>query len=176
MHYDTIIGIDPGSNGGIAVDNCGDVQIFKMPENISEVSDILANFPGALVFIEKLSVRYTDVNIKDGMGKLFRLQKMIANFEQLKAAIEIAGMEYVQVHPMTWQSGLGLRIKDEPKPARKKRYKDVAAKVFPNLRVAMWNCDALLIMVFGGKAVAERPKWVAGNLPKKKIEKISSKK
>lgn len=53
------------------------------------------------------------------MGKLYRIQKMMANFEQLKAIIAVCDIPFVMVHPMKWQNELKLRAKTTRK--KKKR-------------------------------------------------------
>lgn len=132
--------------------------------------------PGILLcFLEKLSVRPDDVAVDGGkanMGKLFRIQKMMAAYEQLKATIEITNVPYIMVHPMTWQSKLAIRQKGEEKPQRKKRYALLAGQWYPNIKTTLWNADALLIMRFGVWALANEPKWIASNLPVKEHSKL----
>ena len=45
------------------------------------------------------------------MGKLYRIQKMLQNFEHLKAIITVAEIPFVLVNAMKWQNDLKLRIK-----------------------------------------------------------------
>ena len=60
-----------------------------MPEDINDIRDYLNHLKticSPIVFLEKLSVRPDDITPgADGvnMGKLYRIQKMLANFEQL---------------------------------------------------------------------------------------------
>lgn len=176
-----IIGIDPGSNGGLAVYIPEyKTKVVKMPKDIAELADFFAyykeNFK-PVVFLEKLSVRPDDVMVQGGqaaMGKLYRIQKMMANFEHLKVLIETAGIPYVQVHPMTWQSKLNLRKKGvrEEKAERKRRYQATAAKLYPGVEVTLWNADALLIMTFGRWAIENDMKWVKANLPEREFTKL----
>ena len=118
MQINAVMGIDPGAQGGIAVYVEGmNVKRHKMPKDNEELRDLLnyyrSNF-NCLAFLEKLCLRPDDVSVDGGkknMGKAFRMQKMLANYEHLKAVLEIIGLPYVLVHPMSWQSRLGLRIK-----------------------------------------------------------------
>lgn len=146
--YNCIIGIDPGANGGVSVYADGRVTAIKMPRNVALLSDALAyyrqNFR-AVAFVEKLAIRHDDLQ----GGKVFRIRKMIANQEQLKAVLSLCGLDICEVHPLTWQSRLGLRKVGEEKAERKRRYKDVASGLYPQVKVTMWNCDALLIMRYG---------------------------
>lgn len=177
-----VIGIDPGAAGGIAVFVPGQsVKALKMPKDITELRDLFTyyveNFK-PVVFLEKLSVRPDDVKAdadgKTNMGKLYRVQKMMANFEHLKALIETSGIPYVLVHPLSWQTKLKLRVRGvhEEKADRKRRYKDAAAQLYPGVNTTLWNADALLLMHFGRWALVNEPKWVKANLPEREYQKL----
>lgn len=182
IKIDCVIGIDPGTSaGGIAVYIPGYcTKTVKMPKDIADLRDFLGYYKEnfhPIVFLEKLSVRPDDVALEDGkanMGKLYRIQKMMANFEHLKAIIEAVGVPYVMVHPASWQSKLKLRqpgVKEE-KPERKRRYQSIAAKAYPGVKVTLWNADALLIMHFGRWALVNDLKWVRANLPQREYNKL----
>lgn len=179
-----VIGIDPGSGGGIAVYIAGEqfpeVRTAKMPKNISDLGEFFAYYKDnykPIVFIEKLSVRPDDVFLEAGgkaLGKLYRIQKMMANYEHLKALMETAGIPYVMVHPISWQTTLKLRVKGqkEAKNDRKHRYQDYAGKLYPQIKVTLWNADALLIMHFGRFVLVNKQDWVRSQLPDREYEKL----
>lgn len=179
-----VIGVDPGAAGGIAVYIPNQkTKAVKMPKDITELRDFFLYYAEnykPIVFLEKLSVRPDDIRTdgdKPNMGKLFRVQKMIANYEHLKAIIESAGVPYVLVHPGKWTSYLGLRLPNksgprESKQERKNRYKEFATKNYPSINVTLWNGDALNILHFGRKVLVNDPNWVRGNLPKREYDKI----
>lgn len=179
-----VIGIDPGANGGIAIFIPGqNVKAVKMPKDITDLCDFFAyyreNFK-PIVFLEKLSIRPDDVSVQGdraAMGKLYRIQKLMANYEHLKALIETAGIPYVMVHPGKWTSYLGLRITSrnsvkETKRDRKNRYKEYAQKNYPYINVTLWNADALNIMHFARKVLVNDLPWVRANLPLKEHIKL----
>lgn len=172
-----MIGIDPGAQGGIAIYRVGDpVKAVKMPKDISELGEFLkyyAENTKPIVFLEKLSVRPDDVT--DGnMGKLYRIQKLMANFEHLKAIIELSGIPYVLTHPMVWQTKLNLRIKGvkEEKSERKHRYQVKAQQLYPEIKTTLWNADALLLMHFGRWALINYVSWIKEQLPKREQGRI----
>lgn len=176
-----VIGVDPGANGGLSVFIPGNrTKAVKMPKDITELRDFFAYYAenyNPIVFLEKLSVRPDDVsadNSRANMGKLYRIQKMMANYEQLKTIIETAGIPYVMVHPMTWQTKLKLRVRGEKveKAERKRRYAEYAAKMYPEINVTLWNADALLLLHFGRWALVNEPKWVKEQLPKREHDKL----
>lgn len=181
IRISAVIGIDPGAAGGIAVFIVGQkAKVVKMPKDLTELRDFFAYYAEnyhPIVFLEKLSVRPDDVAADGGkanLGKLYRIQKMMANFEHLKALIETAGIPYVMCHPLSWQSKLSLRIpgKHEEKAERKRRYQAYAQQLYPEVSVTLWNADALLLMHFGRFILVNDPVWVRKNLPEREYEKL----
>ena len=181
MKISAVIGIDPGSNGGLAVFVPGqNAKVVKMPKDVTELRDFFVYYAEnykPVVFLEKLSVRPDDVAVQDNraaMGKLYRIQRMMANYEHLKAVIEMSGVPYVMVHPMTWQTKLNLRTRGvhEEKADRKRKYRGFAQASYPEIKVTLWNADALLIMHFGRWALVNEQKWVRANLPEREYQKL----
>lgn len=182
LKINCVIGVDPGGNGGIAVFIPGDsVKTVKMPKDLTDLRDFFAYYVETykpIVFLEKLTVRPDDITPdasgKTDMGKLYRIQKMMANYEHLKALIETAGIPYVMVHPASWQTKLKLRIKGvkEEKHERKHRYKVKAAELYPGVKTTDWNADAIMIMHFGRYILVNEPSWVKANLPVREHDKL----
>lgn len=128
-------------------------------------------------WLVKVQVRPDDAAVEGGavnMGKIYRIQKMLANFEHLRAVIDLSGIPYCLVHPMKWQARLCLRQKGEQKADRKKRYKEVAQKLYPDVKATMWNCDAILLMEFGRAMLSDLKgrKWILENIPKREHDKL----
>lgn len=176
-----VIGVDPGAAGGLAVFIPGqNPKVVKMPKDIRELADFFAYYKEnykPIVFLEKLSVRPDDVMVqgdKAAMGKMYRIQKLMANFEHLKAIIETAGIPYVLVHPLSWQTKLKLRVRGEheEKSDRKRRYAAYASRLYPTVKVALWNSDAILLMHFGRWALVNEPNWVKEQLPEREYKKL----
>lgn len=185
--FDCIIGVDPGAMGGIAIHlvdpEFGYVNTMKMPKDMAGLHDFFAYYGKTyktIVFVEKLNVRRDDVFVRGdraAMGKLYRIQKLMANYEYLKALIETAGIPYVLVHPGKWTAYLGLRLVQkngpkETKQERKNRYKEFAQRNYPDIKVTLWNADALNILHFGRKLLVDDPNWVKSNIPKREYEKL----
>lgn len=179
-----VIGIDPGAAGGLAVyvpaPTFPLVRTQKMPKDLSELRDFFAYWAEnykPIAFLEKLSIRPDDIVVngdKAAMGKLYRVQKMMANYEHLKALLETSGIPYVQVHPLSWQTKLNLRTRGvhEEKAERKNRYRLHAASCYQQIRVTLWNADALLLMHFGRWALVNDLQWVKSNLPEREYQKL----
>lgn len=167
IDYDVVLGIDPGSNGGISV--CyhdGNVKTIKMPKELSDIRQLLSYVKDVsvnpIVFVEKVQLRSDDIS--DNPGKAFRIQQLLMSFQRLKDYIEIENIPYVQVHPVTWQSYLKLRKKGEEKKDRKDRYKMAAGHYYPTVKPTLWNADAILIMHFGRLKIQNDPNWVFQNM------------
>ena len=177
-----VMGIDPGSNGGIAIFIPGmRTKAIKMPKDNSDLAAIFEYYAEnykPIIFLEKLSVRPDDVAVgadgKPNMGKIFRIQKMMANFEHLKALIETSGIPYVMVHPRKWMCYLNLVQKGvkEEKAERKRRYASKAGELYPGVKVTLWNADALLIMHFARIVLVNDLSWVRANLPSREHNKL----
>lgn len=176
IRISAVVGIDPGSNGGIVTWRPNqNIKAMKMPKDLTELRnylEYLKSICSPIVFLEKLSVRPDDITPgADGvnMGKLYRIQKMMANFEQLKAIISVCDVPFVMAHPMKWQNELKLRAKisqkKEEKSERKRRYKEIAGNLYPELKPTLWNADATLIMHFGRYMLANNMDWIKSNLP-----------
>ena len=168
LDFDCICGIDPGSNGGIAVWRPNQpLQTIKMPKDLSELRGYLQYIKeiskSPIVFLEKVQLRADDV--KDNPGKAFRIQQLLLAFQRLKDFIEVEGIPYVLFHPISWQSTLHLRKQGESKQERKNRYKEAAEYYYPGLEATLWNADAVLIMHAGRVKLKKDPNWVMANLP-----------
>ena len=171
MNVDCIVGIDVGAGGGITYWRPNaKAYAVKMPKSAKDVSELLDYIKqvseSPIVFIEKVQLRFDDIEER---GKAFRIKAMLQNFEQLRAVLELSGIPYVMVHPMKWQNGLNLRLKGakvpETKTERKRRYKDIAQSLYPEIKATLWNADATLIMHFGRHILVADQRWVRENLP-----------
>lgn len=167
---DVYIGIDPGMGGGVCHWTAnGGMKSAKMPRSIADLSVLLNSIKerGAqpLCFLEKLQLRHDDTD-----GKQFRIQKLLANYEQIKTLLTVHNIPYILVHPMTWQSYLNLRVKDEPKKDRKNRYKRAAGNFYPEAKVSLYNADAILLIEFGRRKRQYDERWLIEQLPKQTLK------
>ncbi len=156
-----IIGIDPGLSGGIAMlTDTGEVDAIKMPAE-SELAALL----GALciegddrigvVYIEDLPKGMGGTNINfSGMAKLHR------NNGFCLGVLSALKIRTVLVRPQEWQKGIpGLTynviVKGKKKAKaksgmdRKRALKEHACRLFPEFKVTLTKCDALLIADWG---------------------------
>lgn len=174
MKFNTIIGIDPGiSNGGIAVIRDRTCTTVKMPKFFSqqkEYFEYINSLSGnKIAFIEMVQMWVDDLNGKNKY-KALQMQKLFSHFAELKSALIVNNIQFIVVHPATWQSFLRLRIKGyEGKKERKNRYKIEAQSYFPETKMTLQNCDAVLLAVFGYKKLKEDIEWIAGKMEEKNL-------
>lgn len=168
LGFDCIIGIDPGTNGGIAVLRPNQqLQTIKMPKDLSELRGYLSYIKeitkSPIVFLEKVQLR--DDDVKANPGKAFRIQQLLMSFQRLKDFIEVEGIPYILMHPISWQHTLKLRKQAESKTERKNRYKEAAEYYYPGLKATLWNADAVLILHAGRVKLQNDPNWIMASLP-----------
>lgn len=174
LQVTAVLGIDPGALGGIAIYlKEGQTRVVKMPRDDKDLRDLFQYYADnykPIAFLEKLSIRPDDSE----PGKIYRIQKMLANFEHLKALLEVVGIPFVMIHPMSWQAKLGIRetTKGMEKRERKASYRAYAQRLYPLHKVTLWNADALLIMHFGRVMLANDLNWVLANLPQREKDKL----
>lgn len=148
----TIIGIDPGALGGVAVLTGSVISVHNMPET----------FPDIFNFLSNLQTQYGSANLlavlEDvGHGMPEQSSKATATFARHNGHLEMAlyalGIRTVKVTPQKWQrsysNSLGKNTKD--KREWKNKLKGLAQQMFPSVAVTLKNADAILIANYGKK-------------------------
>lgn len=146
----TILGIDPGQNGGLAViDDYGNVSVSKMPPTMTEIffalKEIKQAHPDTTVFLEDV-----------GQGMPGQSSKATATFARHNGHLEMAlfalEMPTEKIKPSKWEKSLSNTIgtsKGHSKTEWKNILKDEAQRRFPKVKVTLWAADALLIAAYG---------------------------
>ena len=169
-----IIGIDPGKSGGLAVYYDGTSQAHKMPESTSRLAEWIVfqkEKGNPIVFIEKVSPWMSDSD-KSNHGKQFRIQKMMSNYESLLTVLRIYMIPFVEVTPLVWQKYLNLHVKGISKTSRKNKFKKAAQSWYPHLKVINATSDALCLLHFGRRKVAEDMNWVRQKAQIEEVEEL----
>lgn len=138
----TIMGIDPGVSGGIAlIDLDGVVKGYmKMPETLGDLATLFKEMKGKDIkcYLEK-------IGSMPGDKKFFtRIAKLHRHFGQLQMGISMAGIPFEEVVPKKWQTKLSCLTKGNKKVSKEK-----AQKLFPQCKVTHAVADALLIAEYG---------------------------
>lgn len=150
MKVDTIMGIDPGKTGGIAIKFNGKYKVYKMPDSLTKIDDLLKHYnevsDSVLVVIEMIRLHQTE-----NFGKASRMMKLYGNYMELLALINMNHISYVEASPRSWQSFLGLNTKriKAMKPHEKKRaYRDFAQAWWPE-KLSIAVADSVCLMIYG---------------------------
>lgn len=160
-----IIGIDPGSLGGIAVLDGHEIKTYNMPETYPDIyillSDIKDGYRG-----KDIQAVLEDV----GHGMPGQSSKATAVFARHNGHLEMAlyalGIRTVKVTPQKWQKHYSNSLGKSngcDKTAWKNRLKGLAQQMFPGEKVTLRNADAILIAYYGAgdtdkKAPKKKPK------------------
>lgn len=146
----TIIAIDPGCNGGLAILENGKPYAHKMPDTDTELLEMLQNIKHRAIaegrdceaVVEKVGGYIAGVrapgsamfNFGDGCGFL-------------RGALMALGYRIIYTRPQDWTKSLSLGIRGlRSKTAWKQRLRDEAQRRFPHLKVTLKIADALLIL------------------------------
>jgi hypothetical protein len=144
-----IIGIDPGTNGGIAIITDGELtHVIKMPDTPLDIYEALhSHADDAICYLEKVG----GMPGQGGMA-MFNFGK---NFGWLEMALLAAGISTITVTPQKWQRHYQLgKSSDKTKTEWKNILKAKAQSLFPKTKVTLAIADAILISYYG--AVQER--------------------
>lgn len=174
MEKPTIVSIDCGGNGGIAIYKKDWItNLIPMPKNLSDLKVYLQyikdNNENVMVFIEKVQMFMSDSD-EENKGKQFRIANLLSNYNQIKALITFYGFQYVQVYPQTWQSALGFKSRGLESTVRKNLYKRFAENSFPAAKVTLATSDALCILKFALMKYEEDYAWIVEKTENKKTE------
>lgn len=143
-----ILGIDPGVGGGYVLmedlePTC--VGLYVSEQTFIDSVEDLATEGIDAAFIEK-------VNAFPGQG-VASTWKFAQNYGFERGVIRTLKIPLHEVRPQVWQKGLGIpQVKEKTK--RKAALKDVAGRLFPQLRWTLKTCDAALIAHYGVKTLS----------------------
>jgi hypothetical protein len=152
MNMKTIIAIDPGASGGIAVQQFGITYCEAMP---ATQGDLIASLR-EIKSVSDTEGKETVCILEQVGGYAGKAQPGSAMFrfgEQFgftKGVIQALGIKLEMVRPQAWQKvfGLGTAAQCGTKTKWKNKLKAEAQRRFPNLRVTLNTADALLILEF----------------------------
>jgi len=138
----SVLAIDPGKSGGIAVHVDGKWTFHKMPATIQDTRLLLcsSHVPGMVAYIEELPKFVSAIP----SSRVFVMARNYGNCEGILAMLD---MPVVHVTPQAWQKalGLGTREKGSSKSKWKNKLKGRAQDLFPTAGLTLDTCDAALI-------------------------------
>lgn len=165
----SIIGIDPGVNGGIAVVNTSTFNAHKMPDSERDLLDLLIlmreSFKAHTAFLEDVQPGGLNRSrLEDGGDPQRRMGAKSAfsfgrGVGRLEMAVCAAGLRLERVRPQHWQKALGCRTGGD-KNVSKRRAQELFG--MHGLKITHAIADALLIAEYGRRVSAQRKDEEAG--------------
>lgn len=150
MKNETIIAIDPGSSGGIAVRNMSTAYCYPMPETQGDIMDSLQNIQLTTSLDRRSTVCVLEqVGGYTGKGQPgSAMFKFGENFGFIKGVVQALGMRLILVRPQIWQKHfrLGTKSACASKTEWKNKLKAEAQRRYPDLKITLATADAVLIM------------------------------
>lgn len=150
-----VIGIDPGSSGAIAIKYPDQPAVVFPWIGESEFKRVIDEIEiycavekcGVIAYVEEVG---GFVGVNQPGSTMFNFGR---NFGVILGVLLKAEFPTVLVRPQKWQKGLPTTPKLADKALAKRKHKndlkEVAARLFPHLRVTLKNADALLILDYG---------------------------
>jgi len=139
----TIIGIDPGKSGAVAIWNNGLDKVIKCPSTPKKMADIIkyqdCNVSKVFVYIEKVWAFPTDAR-----SSAF---KFGANYGTWLGILGALNIEPKLVAPISWQKHFNNKLPKE-KPLRKNALHKIAMS-YTEKKIYKYSADAVLIAVYG---------------------------
>ncbi len=146
----SIVAIDPGVSGGMAVRWFGKTDCWAMPETQGDLLERLREIKSvAGLEGDELVCVLEEVSGFAGKAQpgsaMFRFGE---HFGFIKVVIQALEIRLVVVRPQVWQKGFGLGTasKCASKTEWKNKLKAEAQRRFPQLNVTLKTADALLIL------------------------------
>jgi len=144
MKYETIIGVDPGANGGIAWITDGKACVEKMPDTLQDLWELVVSISleagtggmGIRAYLEAVSS-----SPQMGVVSSFSFGRGYGNLEM---ALTAAGIPFERVRPQVWQKALGCMTKGDKNVSKRR-----AQELFPDRKITHATADALLIAHYG---------------------------
>lgn len=148
-----IVAIDPGSSGGIAIQNIA-IRCLPMPKAMTDLIDILRDIaeedPNALVVMENVPKFIAGMQTSASA-----MATLHSNVGYIRGVIDTLGLRLKEVKPKQWQTAVDAGEKKNYGKRWKAHLKDLALRRYPYLgkSVTLKTADALLIL----SAVTDEP-------------------
>lgn len=150
MNNTTLIGIDPGANGGFMA-RVGDAEVLtgSLPETEGDILSLLEMLaatppPKRVAYLENL-VKFTGSPMPSSAMATYA-----SNWGVLKGMLMALKFQLVLVTPQVWQKSLGLGTsKGLSKTEWKNKLKSEGQRLYPGVKITLANADAALIFRYG---------------------------
>lgn len=154
-----IIAIDPGASGGIAIWDKGIKSLYKCPQDVEKMADIVNNsVNGSWINGDGQSIAYIEqvhAFPTDARSSAF---KFGTNYGKWLGILGAKKIKTILVSPQKWMKYYQKKFKfklPKDKTKRKRRLKELAAD-YTDKTVTLYNADAILIAMYGVHEQQER--------------------
>lgn len=137
--YQTVMGIDPGWSGGVAVIGPADIKVQGFC-NMTE-RDIYNTVTEYAMFADVCFIENVHAMPGQGVTSMFKFGHILGF---LRACVMASDVPMIDVTPQKWQQAMHCRSKGD-KNVTKRR----AQELFPKLKITHATADALLIASYG---------------------------
>jgi hypothetical protein len=137
----TTLGIDPGTNGGIAWITGGKSCAEKMPDTLQDLWELLRDIEISSEGECHAYLEQVHSSPQMGVVSAFTFGN---GFGHLEMALTAAGIPFTRVRPQVWQKELGCLTKGDKNISKRK-----AQELFPSMKVTHATADSLLIATYG---------------------------
>lgn len=150
------IGIDPGVHGGIAVISDDLVYVEPMPDTDKELWQLISAYgvedirDSVYVTIEKVQGYIGKDKGQSGLGRsMFTFGYHYGIAIMAVVASGITEDHFQKILPKKWQNPFLEGYSKMTYRERKNRLREIAASLFPTIKVTLATADALLIAEYG---------------------------
>jgi len=137
------LAIDPGANGGIALEFNGATTASKIPETDGDLLKILKDCATGprKAYLENI-VKYAGTNMPSSAMAVYA-----SSWGLIKGMLMALEYEVILVKPQDWQKALGLGTsKGMTKTEWKNKLKGEAQRLYPGVPITLATADALLLL------------------------------
>lgn len=139
------IGLDPGSDGAMAVITPSH-QLRVYGFNHKSEQEIMLALLGETLDPHHAFLELVRSRPGQGVTSMFTFGR---NLGFLRGLLVALGVPFEDVPPQEWQKKLGLGKAHPSQADRKRAHKQYAEQLFPNVKVTLANADAILIAEYG---------------------------
>jgi len=148
----TIIGIDPGAGGAMAVWNKGISKIYKCPKDTEVMADIVKE---SLYINKTKNIREVFAYMElvhamphDGRSSLFKFGTNYGKWLGILGAFKVpTTLVSPQKWMKYWKDKLNIKLSKD-KSSRKRELKEIASH-YTDKKITLYNADAILITMYG---------------------------
>ena len=148
----TIVAIDPGKSGGVAVVHYDNSHIlssvlYNCPDSTKDMANIIRSVENSCIIDDKklsIVIEHVWSFPTDARSSAF---KFGTNYGMWLGILATNNITPIKVSPFKWMQEFAPlpKIKKE----RKQMLKQIAQEMFPDIRVTLNTADAILIAVYG---------------------------